>query len=319
MKRFLEAPYRFALCWTALLLTAFGWALLDTFVIPHRERIGAEVRQTIAKAAETLAPDGQAGAQSAVEGTDAQDQYGAAAEATDTSYRDGAIEIQIQTFQYESTTCYAADVRLGSPDLLKAAFAEDTYGRNIRQPTSEIAAQNSAVLAINGDYYGSRNSGYVLRNGVCYRAASGSADALLVDMDGNFFIAAGVGLTAEQAAEMWQVFSFGPALVVDGAVGVEAGDEVAQAKLSNPRTAIGQIGPLHYLFLVSDGRTEESEGLSLLDLAEIMRELGCQTAYNLDGGGSSTMVFMGEVVNRPTTNGRSISERAVSDIVYIGH
>ena len=50
-----------------------------------------------------------------------------------------------------------------------------------------------------------------------------------------------------------------------------------------------------------------------------MRELGCQTAYNLDGGGSSTMVFMGEVVNRPTTNGRSISERAVSDIVYIGH
>ena len=46
--------------------------------------------------------------------------------------------------------------------------------------------------------------------------------------------------------------------------------------------------------------------------------MGCREAYNLDGGGSSTMVFMGEVVNNPTTNGKRISERSVSDIVYIG-
>ena len=70
--------------------------------------------------------------------------------------------------------------------------------------------------------------------------------------------------------------------------------------------------------MVTDGRTEESAGLSLVQLADLMLEIGCETAYNLDGGGSSTMVFQGEVVNNPTTNGRTITEREVSDIVYIG-
>ena len=87
---------------------------------------------------------------------------------------------------------------------------------------------------------------------------------------------------------------------------------------SNPRTAIGMIAPLHYVFVVADGRTAESAGLSLRALAEFMQSLGVQTAYNLDGGGSSTMVFQGAVVNNPTTNGGRIKERSVSDIVYIG-
>ena len=87
---------------------------------------------------------------------------------------------------------------------------------------------------------------------------------------------------------------------------------------SNPRTAIGIIDELHYVFVVSDGRTEESEGLSLYELAEFMQSIGVTTAYNLDGGGSSTMYFNGEVINKPTTGGRHIKERSVSDIVYIG-
>ena len=48
-----------------------------------------------------------------------------------------------------------------------------------------------------------------------------------------------------------------------------------------------------------------------------MSDLGCTEAYNLDGGGSTTMYFNGQVVNQPTTNGNTIKERAVSDIVYI--
>ncbi|MBQ1284842.1 MAG: phosphodiester glycosidase family protein, partial [Lachnospiraceae bacterium] len=66
------------------------------------------------------------------------------------------------------------------------------------------------------------------------------------------------------------------------------------------------------------GRTSESEGLSLYELAEFMQSLGVTTAYNLDGGGSSTMYYNGQVINNPTTNGNQISERSVSDIVYIG-
>ncbi len=68
-----------------------------------------------------------------------------------------------------------------------------------------------------------------------------------------------------------------------------------------------------------DGRTSESEGLTLYELAVFLQELGASCAYNLDGGGSSTMYFNGEVINQPTTNGRSIRERSVSDIVYIGY
>ena len=89
---------------------------------------------------------------------------------------------------------------------------------------------------------------------------------------------------------------------------------------SNPRTAIGIVTENHYVFVVSDGRTSESKGLSLYQLANFMKEkLNVETAYNLDGGGSSTMYFNGEIVNNPTTNGNRISERSVSDIVYIGY
>jgi len=87
---------------------------------------------------------------------------------------------------------------------------------------------------------------------------------------------------------------------------------------SNPRTAIGVIGDLHYVFVVSDGRTDDSEGLSLYELAAFLQSLGCTTAYNLDGGGSSSMVFLDEIVNNPV-NGRKSGERSVSDIVYIGY
>lgn len=77
------------------------------------------------------------------------------------------------------------------------------------------------------------------------------------------------------------------------------------------------MAPLHYVFVVSDGRTAQSAGLSLLQLAQVMQDYGCTVAYNLDGGGSSTMVFNGEIINNPT-DGRSYGERKVSDIIYIG-
>lgn len=105
----------------------------------------------------------------------------------------------------------------------------------------------------------------------------------------------------------------------DGEIAVSENEEVGKAMASNPRTALGVTEDGHYLFVVSDGRTSESEGLSLYEMAEFMQSLGVVTAYNLDGGGSSTMYFNGEVVNNPTTSGRSIKERSVSDIVYIGY
>ena len=222
----------------------------------------------------------------------------------------------------ENTTVYVADVQLADISLLKTALAGNPYARNLTETTSVQAANAGAILAINGDYYGAQERGYVLRNGVLYRASAQSGtDALVIGADGNFRIINEGETSADTLVRegAWQVLTFGPALIKDGQVTVSSSDEVGRAMTSNPRTAIGQISEGHYLLVVSDGRTKESTGLSLRQLAELMQSLGAQIAYNLDGGGSSTMVFQGRVVNNPTTNGRSIRERSVSDIVYIGY
>ncbi len=193
------------------------------------------------------------------------------------------------------------------------------YGKNVTQSTSEIAASNNAVLAVNGDYYGVQERGYVIRNGVLYREEAGENDVLCIYADGSMKVVDPSTATAQELLEqgVWQAFSFGPGLITDGEIDVALNTEVGKAKASNPRTAIGIIDDLHYVFVVSDGRSGESEGLSLYELASFMEQLGVQTAYNLDGGGSSTMVFQGEVVNNPSSGFRD-EEREVSDIVYIG-
>ena len=241
---------------------------------------------------------------------------------TDTSYEDDNISITINEYYENDTKIYVADVTVKNTDLLKTAFAEGSYGKNITEKTSEIAESVGAILAINGDYYGVQEKGYVLKNGVIYRntAVSGRGDLVIYE-NGSFEIINESDVTLEELKERgaYNVLSFGPGLVTCGNVSVTTNQEVGRAMTSNPRTAIGIISQNHYVFVVSDGRTDESEGLSLYELATFMQSLGCETAYNLDGGGSSTMYFAGQVINNPTTNGNRISERSVSDIVYIGY
>ena len=308
MRHFFQKPFVVALVYGTLLVLFTAYVLLDAFVIP---RAGVPAVADTAALASAVTQSS-----SAQQGTSASE-----ATVTDTSYDDGSIQISIETLRLDDTTYYVADIQLASADSLKTAFAQATYGRNIKATTSEIAAENNAIFAINGDFYGFRDTGYVIRGGQLYRDTASStaqAEDLVIDSDGNFSIINESEVTAQQLLEQGavQVFSFGPALVEDGQVVVSTGEEVDQAMTSNPRTAIGQISALHYLVIVSDGRTSESAGLTLYQLATLFAQRGCTVAYNLDGGGSSTMVFNGNVVNNPTS-GRSIAERAVSDIVYI--
>ncbi len=243
---------------------------------------------------------------------------------TSNSYSDGNISVQIKTVQAYDTTIYIADVQLSSAAYLKTALAQNSFGRNVTEKTSAMASSHNAILAINGDYYGANSRGYVIKNGVLYRDTARkdtSYDDLVIYRDGSFGIVNESSVTAQELIDngAYNLFSFGPTLVQNGKVVVSQNDEVGRAMANNPRTAIGIIDDLHYVMVVSDGRTSESTGLSLYELAQIMQQYGCKTAYNLDGGGSSTMVFNGQVVNNPTTNGNKISERAVSDIVYIGY
>jgi len=237
------------------------------------------------------------------------------------TYSDAHMQVTLVQYVRNDTAIYAADVQLTGAEYLKTAFAQDTYGKNITEKTSEMAAEHNAVLAINGDYYGTQESGYVIRNGIIYRdSAKKNTDVLCVYADGTLEVVDGESVTAQALLDsgVWQAFSFGPGLLADGEITVSETEEVGKAMASNPRTALGMISPLHYVFVVSDGRTDESEGLSLYQLAEFMQSLNVTTAYNLDGGGSSTMVFEGEVVNNPAGGKSANKERSVSDIVYIG-
>ncbi len=240
---------------------------------------------------------------------------------TENSYIDDNIMINITQSRIYDTECYIADVQLSSAEYLKTAFAKGKYGQNVIQYTSEIAESANAIFAVNGDYYGIRTGGYVIRNGILYREKkySGNQEDLVVYPDGSFKIIKEKDVTAQELYDRgaWQVFTFGPALVENGEASVTKNDEVYAHSVSNPRTAIGIIDSLHYVFIVSDGRTKESAGLSLLQLAGIMIDLGVTTGYNLDGGGSSTMIFNGRIVNKPTSHGDVIKERGISDIVYI--
>ena len=242
---------------------------------------------------------------------------------TDHSYDDGLTTIEISTMRTLDTDIYIAEVTLTHSSRMRTGLAGNAFGRNLTEPTSVIAERNNAIFAVNGDYYGFRDTGYVMRNGYLYRSDPGKdpeQEDLVLYENGAFAILREADVTAEEIRDSGatDIFSFGPGLVMDGEITVSEDDEVERAQVTNPRTAIGLLSPLHYLFVVSDGRTDESVGLSLYELAGLMKDLGCITAYNLDGGGSSTMWFNGRVLNRPTTFGDKISERNVSDIVYIG-
>ena len=236
------------------------------------------------------------------------------------TYSDSKSKITVTQYRAYDSNIYVADVEVTDGTSILSAFANNTYGRNITDTTSDMAEENNAVLAINGDYYGARQSGYVIRNGVVYRSQGSNGEDMVISKDGSLSFISESDTTTDSLLQKqaWQVLSFGPVLVENGEVAVSENDEVGMAMASNPRTAIGTVAKNHYLFVVSDGRTSESAGLSLYELANFMKSLGATNVYNLDGGGSSTMVFQGEVVNNPTTDGNKISERAVSDILYIG-
>jgi len=301
VKRFFASKF-FSAAYAVLLLCFTAYVLLDAFIIPRTYAAQGGTSTASSTAASTGSSQGVV--------------------STDSCYSDGNITVTLTTSRLDDTTVYTADIVLSDASYLQTALAGAACGRNITADTSAIAADNDAIIAVNGDYYGGRTAGYVIRNGVLYRSTSAGDDQqdLVIYADGTFEIISEGDVSAETLLKngAQQVFSFGPGLVSGGTVTVTADEAVHRAQPPNPRTAIGEISPLHYVMVVADGRTSESTGLSLYELAGYLQSLGVTTAYNLDGGGSSTLYFNGQVINNPTTNGTAIKERKVSDIVYIG-
>ena len=263
-------------------------------------------------------------------------------------YSDPNIYVDISTGRFEDyTDYYAADIRIRSLSYLKAGLAYDTPGENYNEKTSDICNRHKGIIAINGDTYGSQRNGYVIRNGQIIRNSKNltrkKAEDLAIYANGTFEIFNENDYSLEEIAAKgaWQVYSFGPGLISEGKKIVQKGEEVGTAAQQNmnQRCAIGMISPLHYVFMVSDGRIRQSPGLSLYQVGKVMESLHCYCAYNLDGGGSATMYLddgsgnangLGAIVNYCTQQlvggnkkntlpeAPPIGEREVSDIVYIG-
>ena len=285
-----------------------AWAL-NRFVIDHTEITDVEAYEA-ENAAVTSAATADA----------------ASITITDTSYTSSLTSIAISTVATgsgdETVTYYTADITVSDATAVRSAFADNEYGTSITARPSRIAAEHDAVLAVNGDYYGFRTDGSLIRNGVVYRD-DGVRDGMVFYTDGRCEIYDETSTSARALldAGAWNTLSFGPALVRDGQVpaGIDSvevdtnfGNHSIQGR--QPRTALGWVGTDHYMFVVVDGRDEGySRGVTMTELARIMADLGCRVAYNLDGGGSSAMYWDGRIINRPSNGG----ERATSDILYV--
>lgn len=221
-------------------------------------------------------------------------------------------------------TYYEADVWVSDASDLKTAFAHDTFGQGIQDTLTHVAEEHNASFAVNGDFYGYRSDGIVIRNGVLYRDVPSDRECLVLYQDGTAGIVKESDTSGQALldAGAWNVFSFGPVLVENGQArtGLKEPYRVDEFSVSisgpEPRTAIGYIEPGHYLIVVADGRqTGYSRGMDFEELAKVFADYGCQLAYNLDGGGSVTLYSEGEVVNQPCP--LIGKERSISDILYV--
>lgn len=235
----------------------------------------------------------------------------------DYTYSDDNIRIAVDKITGENSdgnpvAYFVADIWIRNIQYFKTAFANDTYGQGYKAEHLDMAQGNNALVAISGDYYGARSSGIVIRNGELYRDTL-FEDVCVLFADGTMETYEKGQFDMDEAIQKgaYQAWSFGPMLLQNGEAMTEFNCSVNPA---NPRSSLGYYEPGHYCFVVVDGRQDGySNGLSTTDMSKLYADLGCKTAYNLDGGQTAMMSFEGKLVNQPYGGGRGSS-----DIVYIG-
>ncbi|MEG2605098.1 MAG: phosphodiester glycosidase family protein [Clostridia bacterium] len=238
---------------------------------------------------------------------------------TATGYRDDSIIVEMEKQRLYDSDVFVAYVKIATPSQLRTAIAGTKLTSTRTNHPTQLSENYNAIVAINGDYYPNTKGGYVVRQGEsCRTKTSANLDLLFIDELGDFHLLPRGNENQKNAIEAFQSahelvngFFFGPALVIDGkAQEIPENYEFAPTA-KNPRAAIGQIGPLTYAMVAVNGRTDASAGVTMKQLADIMEQIGCQQAYNLDGGNSATLVFHGAMFND-----KPQAERAVTDIIY---
>ena len=250
-------------------------------------------------------------------------------ESTKNTYKSDELEITIDKKEEgegkNKITYFVADIKITNPNRIKKAFANNQFGTNVVGEMKDIVNDKKAILAINGDYYSFRNDGVIISNSEIYRNEP-AREALAIYEDGKMEIFDEKKVSAEDLIKsgVKNTMSFGPALIKNGEITQQFttyavdGDNLIRSNIAtkNPRTGVGYYDKNHYCFIVVDGRNEGySRGVTLDEFAQIFKDLGCNLAYNLDGGNSTNMYFKGIRVNTPSQPGDG--ERNISDILYI--
>lgn len=226
---------------------------------------------------------------------------------TSAEYRSGTLAVNYSRVEENHVIYHVAEIFVSDIRLLRCAFSGDSYN-SAPLPFSEIADSHHAVAALSGDYYRARQEGVVVRNGILYRDTP-YEDVCVLWNDGvmECISAEDFDVSALSGRGAWQAWGFGPMLMKDG----KARTDFSHAlNGKHPRAAIGYAEPGHYFFILVEGRSYYSAGMTFEELSALFASLGCVEAYNLDGGQSANLYWDGKLRN-PDLG------RPVSDIIYV--
>ena len=196
----------------------------------------------------------------------------------------------------------------------------------------KIARKNGTVLAISSDFAQLRlqqkksRPGIIIRDGKVLSDRTKkqgvkdfpNLDCLAIWPDGDMKVYYSNELTAEEYLEAGaiDVLAFGPILIRDGELNEKALNQYGTSHAQ--RTAVGMVEKGHYWFMMLEGRIKRSKGDGIRFLAEKLMDKGCTLGFNLDGGETACIVFMGHQLCRLKDGKKHLSSRRTSDILGVG-
>lgn len=221
-------------------------------------------------------------------------------------YRSDTLAIEIR--RYEKTepmvAYYVAHIYERDVDSYRSGFGSARLNGRDTADACVMARRYRAVLGMTGDnlLHSDYNRGMMMRDGRIFRAMTqASVMALTEDFSMRIYNAKDSAMLNEIDAGTQDTFAFGPPLILNGVLCEKVDDD--RVGRINPRAGLGLVEPGHFVAIVVDGRLPHySHGMLLSDYAKLFLDEGCVMAYNLDGGASATMVFMGEYINKRADN-----------------
>ena len=257
---------------------------------------------------------------------------------TENGYEDRSIRVSVETREMNDITVHIAHIQIADPSQLRTAVAGTAQNSRVDSFLS-IAEEVNPVIAMNGDLYTQvpEKKTFEVRMGEKIRAKTNNVkDILVIDDLGDFhlFIRSEglhkgdqpyyIDQIKEEGRKITNAMTFGPALVKDGVlVDQKQNEKYSYApNYKNPRSAIGQTGKLSYVMVIVSGvRGTKDGGATFAELAQIMYELGCTQAYNLDGGNTAQMIMFGPAgksgeLKFDFSGDLTAGDRGMKDIIY---